>query len=181
MLDLSNIFLYQFIWSHDFSSLAYWCGGLNWYFFWMFNQFCTSAINPTWLCYIIFFIHCWVLFLFHFFFFFSFFNKYFYLFKKFFWRRGPFLKSLLNLLLLYVLVFWPQGMWDLSFWTRDWTCTPCIGRQSLNHWTTREVPVGFILLIFCCGILHRYSQEIFVCSFPFLSLSGFGIRVILAS
>ena len=36
----------------------------------------------------------------------------------------------------YVLDFW----WDLSSSTRDWTCTPCIGRQSLNHRTTREVP-----------------------------------------
>ena len=24
--------------------------------------------------------------------------------------------------------------------TRDWTHTPCSGRQTLNHWTTREVP-----------------------------------------
>ena len=31
-------------------------------------------------------------------------------------------------------------MWDLSSLTRDGTCTLCIGRQSLNHWTTREVP-----------------------------------------
>ena len=39
------------------------------------------------------------------------------LFFFFFWC-GPFFKSLLNfftiLLLLYALVFWPQGMWDLS-------------------------------------------------------------------
>ena len=27
-----------------------------------------------------------------------------------------------------------------SSWTRDWTSVPCIGRQILNHWTTREVP-----------------------------------------
>ena len=26
-----------------------------------------------------------------------------------------------------------------SFWTRNWTCVPCIGRQILNHQTTREV------------------------------------------
>ena len=26
-----------------------------------------------------------------------------------------------------------------SSWTRDWTYVPCIGRQILNHWTTREV------------------------------------------
>ena len=26
-----------------------------------------------------------------------------------------------------------------SSWIRDQTCVPCIGRQVLNHWTTREV------------------------------------------
>ena len=26
-----------------------------------------------------------------------------------------------------------------SSWTRDHTCVPCIGSQTLNHWTTREV------------------------------------------
>ena len=55
----------------------------------------------------------------------------------------PFLKSLLNLL-QYCFCFkfqllWPQDMWELSFPTRDWTHTLYIGRQSLNHWTTREV------------------------------------------
>ena len=30
-------------------------------------------------------------------------------------------------------------MWDLNFLTRDPTHVPCIGRQSLNYWTTREV------------------------------------------
>ena len=30
-------------------------------------------------------------------------------------------------------------MWDLNSLTRDQTCVPCIGRQILNHWTTREV------------------------------------------
>ena len=29
---------------------------------------------------------------------------------------------------------------DLSFSTRDSTSTQCIGRQSLNHWATRDVP-----------------------------------------
>ena len=32
-------------------------------------------------------------------------------------------------------------MWDLSSPTKDQTHIPCIGRQSLNHWTTREVPL----------------------------------------
>ena len=43
-------------------------------------------------------------------------------------------------LLFYVLGFWPWGMWDLSSLARDWTCIPCIGRWSLNHWTARKVP-----------------------------------------
>ena len=55
-----------------------------------------------------------------------------------------FIEFIIILLLFYVLVFWPQGMWDLSSLTRDHTCSSCIGRQSLNHWTAREVPkLGF--------------------------------------
>ena len=46
----------------------------------------------------------------------------------------------------YVLVFWLRGMWDLSSLTRDQTRTPCIGRQSLNHWTAREVPCPIFLI-----------------------------------
>ena len=45
--------------------------------------------------------------------------------------------------------FWPWGMWDLTSLTRDRTCTPCIGRRSLNQWTAREVPpwgLGILLL-----------------------------------
>ena len=52
-----------------------------------------------------------------------------------------FIEFVTILLLFYVLVFWPQVMWDLSSRTRDQTRTPCIGRWSLNHWTTREVPI----------------------------------------
>ena len=32
-------------------------------------------------------------------------------------------------------------MWDLGSLTRDGTHSSCIGRRSLNHWTTKEVPV----------------------------------------
>ena len=39
-------------------------------------------------------------------------------------------------------VFWQQGIWDLSYPTRNRTHTPCIGRQNLNHWTSREVLEG---------------------------------------
>ena len=33
------------------------------------------------------------------------------------------------------------GMWDLSSPTRNRTLIPCIARQILNHWITREVPI----------------------------------------
>ena len=47
------------------------------------------------------------------------------------------------------MVFWPQGIWDLTCLTRDWTGTSCVGRQSLIHWTTREIspfPVFYSLV-----------------------------------
>ena len=54
--------------------------------------------------------------------------------------------SLLNLLQywLYVLVvvcFWPWGMWNLSSLTKDRSRTLCVGRWSLNHWTTGKIPI----------------------------------------
>ena len=41
-------------------------------------------------------------------------------------------------IILKVLVFWPQGMWDLP--NQKSNPCPCIGRESRNHWTAREVP-----------------------------------------
>ena len=76
----------------------------------------------------------------HFQIFFFFFLKIFF----FFWCGPFFFKVFIEfvtiLLLFYVLVFWPQGTWDLSSPTRGWTRTPCTGRQNLKHWTTSEVP-----------------------------------------
>ena len=72
-----------------------------------------------------------------------------------------FIEFVTILLLFHVLVFWPRGMWDLSSLTRDWTCTPSAGRQSLNHWTAREIPcfVNFdassLMLIF--GLYKQLS------------------------
>ena len=40
---------------------------------------------------------------------------------------------------------WPC-VWDLSFPTRDQTYVSCTGRQTLNHWTTREVPPPLLLV-----------------------------------
>ena len=43
-----------------------------------------------------------------------------------------FIEFVTILLLFYILVFWPPGMWDLSFTTGSRTSIPCIGRQTLN-------------------------------------------------
>ena len=44
-----------------------------------------------------------------------------------------------ELLLFCVLVFWPRGMWDPSFQTRDRTH---VSLHSKGKWTPREVPLG---------------------------------------
>ena len=36
------------------------------------------------------------------------------------------------------------SMWDLSSLTKDRTQVPCVGRQILNHCTTREVPMQIL-------------------------------------
>ena len=37
--------------------------------------------------------------------------------------------------------------------TRDQTQVPCIGRQILNHWTTREVPYLELLKVFLTHVM----------------------------
>ena len=64
-----------------------------------------------------------------------------------------FIEFVTILLLFHVLVFWPWGIWDLSSPTWDQTHTPCIGRRSLNHWTTREIPHCYYWLIFIQNLL----------------------------
>ena len=70
------------------------------------------------------------------------------LFLRFFFG-GPFLKSLLNLLQYchcFKFLFFghkPRGILA----PQDRICATCIGRRSLNHWTTREVPHFFFLMI----------------------------------
>ena len=44
------------------------------------------------------------------------------------------------LFVFFNLLATPHCVWDPSSLTRDQTHTPCIGRQSLNHWTAREFP-----------------------------------------
>ena len=77
-------------------------------------------------------------------------------FLRFFWM-WPIFKVFIEFVTIFLFFFlmfwvwffwgggWARGMWDLGFPTRDRTCTPCIGRWCLHHWTSREVPAGF-----CC-------------------------------
>ena len=54
-----------------------------------------------------------------------------------------------------LVVLWPVG----SSWTRDQTDVPCIARQTLNYWATKEAPdiseeaqVYNLLCILCISI-----------------------------
>ena len=70
--------------------------------------------------------------------------RFFFFFLDFFFLMHTIFKAFIEFvtisLLFYALDFGPQGMWDLISPTKDQTCIPCIGTQSLNHSTTREVP-----------------------------------------
>ena len=73
-----------------------------------------------------------------------------------------FIKFSTVLFLFYILVFWPQGMWDLGSPARDWTCTPCIGRWSLNHQTAREVSYPYTLYMV---FIHRMYTYTYICMY----------------
>ena len=50
-------------------------------------------------------------------------------------------------------------MWNLSSPTMDLTQVPCIARQILNHWNTREVPETiFLILNFMSVYLQFFSS-----------------------
>ena len=51
-----------------------------------------------------------------------------------------FIEFVTSLLLVYVSVFLALKIRHEGSLTRDQTCTPFIGRQSLNLWTARDVP-----------------------------------------
>ena len=40
---------------------------------------------------------------------------------------------------MFIYLATPQGLWDLNSPTKDWTHTPCTGRQSLIHWISGQV------------------------------------------
>ena len=72
----------------------------------------------------------------------------FWFFKVFFFLMWTILfKVFIEFVTILLLGFWQRGIWDLSSLTRDQTCPPCMGRQSLNHWTTGEVMQRFLFNI----------------------------------
>ena len=57
-------------------------------------------------------------------------------------------------LLVYVLVFWPTGMWDLSTLTWDQTHTPCLERQGLKVSLDHQGNPSVIFLKSHCNTLQ---------------------------
>ena len=67
-------------------------------------------------------------------------------------------------------------MWDLSYPTRDRTRIPCIARQILNHWTTREVPILIILSHWDSGqFMYQKLTDTGVSPLEQCGLSGGGV------
>ena len=77
----------------------------------------------------------------------------------------------------------------VSSWTRDRSDVPCISRQILNHWTTREVWVIYfksdnylvVILIFSGGNFNHLLPPNLYVSFNITWLSGFSVpQVVIA-
>ena len=59
---------------------------------------------------------------------------------------------------------WLMGSVVLQYvsspWTRDRTGVPCIARQILNHWSTREAPVVVVFNGDLSGILSGLDYKL---------------------
>ena len=67
--------------------------------------------------------------------------------------------------------FWLRGTWDLSPLTRDLNLYPCIGRQSLTHWTIKEV----LEVLFLMEMYKQFSLSQHNAMKPFIFPSVFRI------
>ena len=92
----------------------------------------------------------------HFFDFGKFFSRFFFMWTIF----KVFIEFITMLLLFYVLVSWPQGMWDLISLTGDWTS--CMKGEVLNCWIFREVPGEIVLFPSWNFILLIHSIEFII-------------------
>ena len=62
--------------------------------------------------------------------------------------------------------FLPQGLWDLSSATRDWTHALEVKAQSLNYWMARQFPKTNLILVFCIWKAFMYMKTIYFSSSP---------------
>ena len=69
-------------------------------------------------------------------------NIIFFSFKYFFlmWTVFKVFIELLQYCFCFIFCFWPRGTWDLGSLSTGQTCSPCIGRQSPNHWMPGKSP-----------------------------------------
>ena len=64
---------------------------------------------------------------------------------------------------VYVLTFWPQGMWSPSSPTRVQTHTPFIRRRSPNLWNAREIPLFCFVFSFLTLHLLLLALSLSIC------------------
>ena len=62
-------------------------------------------------------------------------------------------------------------MWNLTSPTRDWTCALCIGGQSLNYWTTRQVPLAVLSKVRHFVLISYFSVGVYPTFFSRLDSS----------
>ena len=80
---------------------------------------------------------------------------------------------------------WHTGLvalWQVgSSWTRDQTGVPCIARQILNHWTTREaLRFSFILLLNSTPIVQNIKL-LHVPLTPYVTIDVFDLHMALSA
>ena len=66
------------------------------------------------------------------------------------------------ILYFFVLV----ALWHMeSSWTRNQTHVSCIDRQSLNHWTTKEVLINFSdkMVVILITVIFKYCIKYIIC------------------
>lgn len=63
---------------------------------------------------------------------------------------------------LFIYIAAPHSMWDLDSPNRVWTCTICIGRWRLNHWTAWEVPF-FLFLNHLKSLVRKRAHFLSAC------------------
>ena len=79
-----------------------------------------------------------------------------------------FIEFVSTLFPFYVLVSWPQGMWDPRFPSRDGTSTPYTGRQCPNHWAPRSVHLCryFTMRMYSYLPCENHASHLCLSSYP---------------